>query len=301
MRDWEEDSELAKFTFKNPSWEKRLYTTKSNVPTLSQITLRIICIGVANRVSYLSASNLALKLSSLEMNQVTNRLLDYNDIRSNKVRDAISVFRNKNTKGIEILLGSTKLKPEELTILEYFCQGTKIDKFNASWNRFGVKGAKEMERILKHDKVSSLDVSWNELGASGAGHICSPLRNSLNLQHLNLSSNQIGPGGCIYIADALQNNKSLQTLNLAFNDVLEEGAVLLSRALKHNSTLQELNLRSNQIGPGGAIALADMLRSHRNIQMLIVADNGIGEEGAEEIAKYFPGSISTLIKCIKGN
>lgn len=197
-------------------------------------------------------------------------------------------------------LVNCKLSRNELEILGYFCETGTVDMLNVSWNRLSGAAAEEIANILRYDACVRLKASWNAFGVRGARAIGAQLPASKTLELVDLSANQLGAEGVALLCDGLKDNISVKSLNVGFNEMRVAGAQAVSRMLKVNRTLEIINIRSNAIGPAGAIAIADALRVNRGIKELIVVDNNIGPEGAEAIAGYFQGSISKLLQGIRG-
>ena len=270
----------------------------ANVPSLRDLAMRSIVIGMANEAPGVDARSLKNQIPERTRSLLLQAYLDFIRLRQGRFRELLerNCWSDEDVSCLD--LGSTNVQPNELKALQYFCKSIRLNKLGLSWNTLGVGGSVRLSSILWSDNIVEINLSWTKIKSEGAIALSKPLAASKRLQVLDLSGNAIKAAGAVSLARAVEANASLETLNLAFNSIGATGAGALARALLRNQVLRRLNLRGNCIGADGASAFAQVFRVNDALQDVNFMDNQMGPEGAANIARYFKGSIPQLIRAV---
>ena len=270
----------------------------SQVPTLRELGMRSVVIGMANDAPGVDALTLKRRIPEPTRGELLSAYLDFIRLREGAFRQML-VRKGWADGDIGSLdFASTGVRSSELKALQYFCKSIRLNHLSLCWNRLGKEGAARMRSILSSDNIVRLDLAWTRLGSHGATTLAQAMGKCRRLLKLDLSGNKIDADGAFHIAHALAENEALEELVLAFNSIGSIGAGAIARALVCNQTLSRLDLRGNCIGAEGAKAFAQLFRVNPKLKDINLLDNEIGPEGAAELAKYYKGTIPQLIQTV---
>jgi len=209
------------------------------------------------------------------------------DVKREKYRDfltqanagSLSVFDDKRLSSLASLISSDS---------SFFAQ--KIT-FGHKHYTFGVKGLKQLVKVLPTSRIAYLDLSNSFLGKEGAFALAKHLPKT-KIVTLKLFNTALDNESIETLARILPRT-SVSVLDLGWNRIGDSGVAFLAAALP-SCPVQDLNLGWNMIKNGGARELSRAFGSFR-IRHLILSYNHIGAYGLRDLAEALPSSTVTTL------